>query len=90
LVNTSSLKESTKPSSATSPALLKTWAEGLMLRMASLVWSRVFGLISVIAIREQPERAKPLATAAPMPVCRKYAVRTWHQLAITNLFLQRL
>ena len=36
--------------------------------MASLVWLRVSGLMSVMAIREQPERAKPLQTAAPMPV----------------------
>lgn len=39
----------------------------LMDRMASLVCLNVSELMSVIAILVQPERAKPFATAAPMP-----------------------
>ena len=35
--------------------------------MASLVWLSVVELMSVIAILVHPERAKALATAAPIP-----------------------
>jgi hypothetical protein len=38
-----------------------------MAKMASLVWQRVLGLISVIAMLVHPERANALATAAPIP-----------------------
>lgn len=50
-----------------SPGWPRTFAEGLIARMASLVWSRVLELMSVMAILVHPERAKPLATAAPIP-----------------------
>jgi hypothetical protein len=40
--------------------------------MASRVCERVSGLMSVMAILVQPERAKPFATAAPIPTCYKY------------------
>jgi hypothetical protein len=46
-----------------------------MLRMAALVCSRVLGLMSVIAIEEHPARAKPLATAAPIPVYHEHRER---------------
>ncbi|KAH8636581.1 bacilysin biosynthesis oxidoreductase bacC [Alternaria alternata] len=58
--------------------------------MASFVWARVFGFKSVIAIREQPDRAKPLATAAPMPVYLKYVGRTAYQCVTAYQSLQRL
>jgi len=60
-----------------------------MRRIASLVWSSVFGLMSVMAIREQPERANPFATAAPMPDHHEHGNTTSHKIA-TYQFLQRL
>jgi len=45
--------------------------------------------MSVMAIREQPERAKPLATAAPMPDHHEHGNTTSHKIA-TYQFLQRL
>ena len=62
------MNESTKVSSAMSPAWSKTLIDGSIERMASLVCLSVSELISVIAILVQPERVKPLATAAPMPM----------------------
>jgi hypothetical protein len=67
-VNTSFMNESTKVSSAISPVLSKTSIEELMDRMDCFVWSRVSLLMSVIAIDFVPRRAKPLATAAPIPM----------------------
>jgi hypothetical protein len=51
-----------------SPGKPKTSVEELMARMASLVWLSVAGLMSVMAILVHPERAKAVATAAPIPV----------------------
>jgi hypothetical protein len=60
-----------------SPGLAKILTEGLLDKMASLVWESVFALISVIAILVHPDRAKPLATAAPMPCgCQKATLYT--------------
>jgi hypothetical protein len=67
-VNTSSINESTKVSSAISPAFSKTSMEGSMDKIDCLVWSRVSLLMSVMAIDFVPRSAKPLATAAPIPI----------------------
>jgi len=51
-----------------SPGELNTSVEELMAKMASLVWLSVAGSMSVMAILVHPERAKAVATAAPIPV----------------------
>lgn len=74
---TSCTKELTKPSSEMSPTWLNTCALGFIWTIASRVSASDFTLRSVIAILEQPDRAKPLATAAPMPECvRTYRVKS--------------